>query len=70
MSLMGLGFAPDGFSIVKQYNSKYTGNAKVGDLFMVKCGSSSAGSGPGYYHAGVYCSQEDEEIIHFTGKYL
>ncbi|KAK3551571.1 hypothetical protein QTP70_019790 [Hemibagrus guttatus] len=33
---------------------------------MVKCGSSSDGSGPGYYHAGVYCSEEEEEIIHFT----
>ncbi|KAK2855166.1 hypothetical protein Q7C36_007035 [Tachysurus vachellii] len=59
MGLMALGFAPDGFSTV-------TDDPKQGDLFMVKCGSSSGRSGTGYYHAGVYCSEEDEEIIHFT----
>ncbi|XP_060726740.1 uncharacterized protein LOC132846168 isoform X1 [Tachysurus vachellii] len=59
MGLTALGFAPEGFSTV-------TDAPRQGDLYMVKCGSSSDGSGLGYYHAGVYCSEEDEEIIHFT----
>ncbi|XP_060726742.1 uncharacterized protein LOC132846168 isoform X2 [Tachysurus vachellii] len=63
MGLTALGFAPEGFSTV-------TDAPRQGDLYMVKCGSSSDGSGLGYYHAGVYCSEEDEEIIHFTNSSL
>ncbi|KAF5902320.1 uncharacterized protein DAT39_007932, partial [Clarias magur] len=64
--LIAIGCAPDGFTVVKSSDEKYTGNAKLGDLFMVKCGSSGEGASLGYYHAGVYCSEEEQEIIHFT----
>lgn len=56
--MIGLGLEPKGFSVVKAYDDKYTGQFKLGDLFVVPCMP--------IYHAGVGCSEV--EIIHFTQK--
>lgn len=67
---IGLGFAPKSFTIVKRCDEQYTGNPKLGDLFVVKCGSSSGGPAPGYHHAGVCCNEEEKKIIQLTCKPL
>ncbi|XP_046733093.1 uncharacterized protein LOC124403417 [Silurus meridionalis] len=61
---IGLGTKPRSFRVVKKFSDKF-GNAKLGDLFIVKCGF----SGTGYYHAGVCCCESGQEIIHFTPNY-
>ncbi|KAF4088523.1 hypothetical protein AMELA_G00083090 [Ameiurus melas] len=64
--MIALGCEPDGFTTIKDCDGQYTDKPRLGDLFMVKCDSSSGGTGGlGYYHAGVYCNEEEEEIIHF-----
>lgn len=57
--MIGLGYEPKGFSIVKTYDDEYDGDSELGDLFIVP------GKG-GSHHAGVGCSEV--EIIHFTSK--
>ncbi|KAF4088524.1 hypothetical protein AMELA_G00083100 [Ameiurus melas] len=39
---------------------------KLGDLFVVKCGTSSGGPASRYQHAGVCCSEEEKTIIQLT----
>lgn len=68
--MVALGCTPSGFSVVKRCDKDWTRKPKLRDLFMVKRGSSGEASDLGYYHAGVYCNEEDEEIIHFTSKLL
>lgn len=60
--MIGFGYNPKGFSIVKHFDDEYNGNSDLGDLFTVE-------SGTWYkkiFHAGVCC--DEDEIIHFTRK--
>ncbi|XP_058268722.1 uncharacterized protein LOC131367364 [Hemibagrus wyckioides] len=52
-----LGYDPDRFSLVKNYNDDYKGNSKIGDLFVIETDDRE------FYHAGVYYSKD--EILHF-----
>ncbi|XP_058273987.1 uncharacterized protein LOC131370624 isoform X1 [Hemibagrus wyckioides] len=55
------GAKPKGFKVVKNFSDDYSGNAKLGDLFLVESGLL------GYsLHAGVFCSVKDQEIIQFS----
>ncbi|KAG7322931.1 hypothetical protein KOW79_014277 [Hemibagrus wyckioides] len=58
--MIGLGYDPEGFSLVKNYDDDYNGNSDIGDLFIVKADAQV------FYHAGVY--YDKELIVHFMKK--
>lgn len=58
--MIGLGYNPKGFSVVKHYDDDYNGNSEIGDLFMV------ASNFKGVYHAGV--CYDEEMIVQFMSK--
>ncbi|KAF5902928.1 uncharacterized protein DAT39_007372 [Clarias magur] len=58
------GAKPKGFNVVKGFSDEYSGNAKLGDLFIVQSGIFVFEA----YYAGVCCRENGPEIIQFTCK--
>ncbi|KAF7708216.1 hypothetical protein HF521_017273 [Silurus meridionalis] len=66
---IGFGNTPEGFKVIKQEDQELKEQLKIGDLILVPRHSQCMVSATGYYHAGVYFSDVDQNIIHFTQQH-